>query len=265
VSVVVRNVTGLYGGQFRLTFDPVYLQAVSGSLLPGSALAPSLVGLAGIDNATGQVWFAASRQGDQVELSGDVVLATLRFTAVAAVGSTSLGVDNVLLGNKAALNIPVSGTDGHSLSIISEGPETALVLGRVTLQGRAADNNDGAVVAIGGTDLLAVTDGVGNFLFADLATGIYTFTADAAGYLPAQCTDKAIVAPQTTLIPAELMAGDVNDDGVIDITDAVAIGTAFGNLAVNPTADLNGDGAVNVFDLILMAANFGAVPPAWGC
>jgi hypothetical protein len=262
VSVVVRNVTGLYGGQFRLTFDPVYLQAVGDSLAPGEALAPSVIGLSRIDNATGQVWFAVSRQGDQDELSGDVVLATLRFTAVAAVEQTALGVDNALLGNKAALIIPVGGTDGHTLSITSG---TASVLGQVTLQGRAADNHDGAVVLIEGTGLSAVTDAVGQFLFADLAPGTYGFTADAAGYLPAHCSAKTVVAPQTTLTSVELVAGDVNDDGIIDITDAVAIGAAFGNRDANPAADLNDDGAVNVLDLILVAANFGAVSPPWGC
>jgi hypothetical protein len=265
VSVVVRNVTGLYGGQFRLTFDPAYLQAVSGSLAPGSPLAPSLIGLSNIDNTTGQVWFAASRQGDQAGLSGDVVLATLRFTAVTAVENTTLGVDNAVLGDKVALNIPVSGTDGHSLSIISQAPETASLLGQVTLEGRAADNNDGAMVVVDGSILSAVTDGAGNFLFTGLAAGTYNFTADAAGYLPARCTSKTVVAPQTVLLPVELIAGDVNDDGLIDITDAVAIGTAFDNPAANPAADLNGDGVVNILDLILMAANFGAVPSAWGC
>jgi hypothetical protein len=264
VSVMVRNVTHLYGGQFRLTFDPVYLQAVSGSLSPGEALAPSVIGLASIDNASGQVWFAVSRQGDQSEVSGDVVLATLRFTAVAAVESTTLGVDNVLLGNKAAANIPVGGTDGHTMSIEAV-VETALVLGRVTLESRDEGNNDGATIVIEGTGLSATTDGAGNFLFEDLAPGTYDFTADAAGYLPAQCMDKAIVAPQTTLMTVELVAGDVNDDGVIDITDAVAIGAAFGNPLANPNADLNDDGAVNVLDLILVASNFGTIPPTWVC
>jgi hypothetical protein len=243
----------------------VYLQAVSGSLAPGGGLAPSVVGLSNIDNATGQAWFAVSRQGDQGELAGDIVLVTLRFTAVTAVESTGIGVDNVLLGNKAALNIPVGGTDGHTLSITSPAPVEALVLGQVTLQSRAADNNDGAVVVIQGTGLSAMTDGVGNFLFESVAPGTYDFAADATGYLPAQCVGKTIAAPQTTLLPVELVAGDVNDDGAINTIDAVAIGLAFGNRDANPTADLNDDGAVNVLDLILMAANFEAVSPPWAC
>jgi hypothetical protein len=264
VLVVVRNVTGLYGAQFRLTFDPVYLQAVDGSLVPGDDLAPSVVGLASIDNATGQVWFAVSRRGDQAELSGDAVLARLRFIAVAAVESTVIGVDNVLLGNKAALDIPVGGIDGHTLAI--EGvQEEASVSGQVTLQSRASDNNDGASVVVEGTGQSAITDGLGNFLFASLAPGTYDFTADAAGYLPSYCVGKVVVAPQTTLASVELVAGDVNDDGEIDIKDAVEVGAAFGNPSVNPIADLNDDGQVNVLDLILVSANFGKLPSARAC
>lgn len=264
VSVIVRGVIGLYGGQFRLTFDPIYLQAVNGSLVPGTDLSPSVVGLANIDNVAGQVWFAVSRQGDQAELNGDVVLARLRFRAVTAVGSTTIGADNVLLGNKAAFNIPVGGIDGLTLSITGV-QEPATVLGQVTLQGRAADNNDGASVVVEGTGRSTTTDGLGNFLIADLAPGTYDFTADAVGYLPAYCTGKTVLAPQTTLAPVELVAGDVNGDGEIDIVDAVAVGAAFGNPGVNPAADLNDDGQVNVLDLILVSVNFGKSPSTWVC
>jgi hypothetical protein len=135
----------------------------------------------------------------------------------------------------------------------------------VALQGRAPDNNDGALVIIEGTGLSTMTDGLGNFLFAGLAPGTYDFTADAAGYLPSYCVGKVVVAPQTTLASVELVAGDVNDDGVIDIMDAVAVGAAFGNPSVNPVADLNDDGQVNVLDLILVSGNFGKAPSAWAC
>jgi hypothetical protein len=180
------------------------------------------------------------------------------------VESTAIGVDNVLLGNKAALDIPVSGIDGLALSITGV-QEPATVLGQVTLQGRAADNNDGASVIIEGTGRSTATDSLGNFLFADLAPNAYDFTADAVGYLPAYCVSKTVVAPQTTLGPAELVAGDVNDDRVIDIVDAVAVGAAFGNPGANPAADLNDDGQVNVLDLILVSVNFGKSPSTWAC
>ena len=72
-----------------------------------------------------------------------------------------------------------------------------------------------------------------------------------------------------------MLAGDIaGDDGnggvgddVIDITDAVAIGGAFGSTASGEVADLNADEVVDVLDLILMAANFGqtSVDNPWVC
>jgi hypothetical protein len=67
--------------------------------------------------------------------------------------------------------------------------------------------------------------------FESLSAGTYDFTADAVGYLPAYCVGKAVAAPQTTLAAGELVAGDVNDERVIVILDAVAVGAAFGTQA----------------------------------
>jgi hypothetical protein len=263
VSVIVRNVTGLFGGQFELSFDPAYLEGVDGSLLPGTDLEPSVVGVSNIDNATGSILFAASRQGDVEGLSGDVVLATMHFVALAPVEPTVIAISGVLLGDKSASEIITDGTQDLTLAIVEAG---ATVRGQVMLGGRTTGDWDGAVVTIDGTTLSATTDPDGNFEFADVPPGTYTFQADADGYLPAVCESMDIVEPLTELEPAELVAGDVNDDGLIDITDAVAIGVAFGDPASNPAADLNGDGAVNVFDLILMAVNFGATSPTtWLC
>jgi hypothetical protein len=71
VSVVARNVTGLFGGQFELSFDPAYLQGVEDSLLPGTDLEPSVVGVKHINNDAGSILFAVSRKGDVEGLSGD--------------------------------------------------------------------------------------------------------------------------------------------------------------------------------------------------
>lgn len=55
--------------------------------------------------------------------------------------------------------------------------------------------------------------------------------------------------------------GDVNQDGVADLLDAIQAALAFGSKPEdphwNPAADLNGDSAVDIFDLILVANDFG--------
>jgi len=50
---------------------------------------------------------------------------------------------------------------------------------------------------------------------------------------------------------------DINNDGLINIFDLVAIASQFGQSGENLDGDVNGDGTVNIFDLILVAAHFG--------
>jgi parallel beta-helix repeat protein len=55
--------------------------------------------------------------------------------------------------------------------------------------------------------------------------------------------------------------GDVNDDGKVDIYDAILLSNAFnsepGDPKWNPNADINGDNAVDIYDAIILANNFG--------
>lgn len=55
--------------------------------------------------------------------------------------------------------------------------------------------------------------------------------------------------------------GDLNGDGIVDVSDAILAAKAFGSHSGdpnwNPEADLNGDGTVDIFDIIMLARNFG--------
>jgi hypothetical protein len=57
------------------------------------------------------------------------------------------------------------------------------------------------------------------------------------------------------------IAGDINMDGKVDLSDLVLLALAYGSKPGdskwNPSADLNGDGAVNLSDLVLLARNYG--------
>jgi hypothetical protein len=55
--------------------------------------------------------------------------------------------------------------------------------------------------------------------------------------------------------------GDINQDGCVDVSDLLAVITAWGACATPPApcpADLNGSGAVDVTDLLIVITN-------WGC
>ena len=59
----------------------------------------------------------------------------------------------------------------------------------------------------------------------------------------------------------KVLPGDLNHDGIIDISDAIIFSNSFGSHPGdknwNPEADLNGDGQIDIFDLILISMKFG--------
>ena len=52
-----------------------------------------------------------------------------------------------------------------------------------------------------------------------------------------------------------LVAGDINNNSVVDQFDAMTIGMSY-NTSIPPAADLNNDGLINVLDLELLARNY---------
>lgn len=71
---------------------------------------------------------------------------------------------------------------------------------------------------------------------------------------------KEQVATSNMLLQTDLP--DINDDGVVDIFDLVAVAAAYGSKPGDPTwdsrADINGDGTVDLFDLVIIAMHYGA-------
>lgn len=277
VAIVAQGVEspGIFGGQFELTFDTNYLQAVAGSLEPGADLQVSPV--QGIDNTTGLITFAGSRQGDVDNLTGDVVLATVSFEAVAATEppegqTTTLHLQNVKLGAKGGIEVPIAGTADLSVIIRPDGTGDGEgdIVGNAIVEGRAADNQAGHTITAtdaATTTLTTTTAITGSFLFDNAPAGTYSVTASRSGFLSATCEGVVHTADAlTTLADVVLLAGDIDDSGEIDITDATAIGAVFGSTGPE-VADLNDDGVVDILDLILMAANFGQTSAGnpWVC
>ena len=68
-------------------------------------------------------------------------------------------------------------------------------------------------------------------------------------------------------VEEQLLTGDVNRDGVVNILDLISVAQQLGKrLPPNSPEDINGDGIVNIFDLTLVAQGIGgaAAPPAHG-
>jgi hypothetical protein len=273
VSIVALGITepGMFGGQFDVFYETEHLEAMEGSLQSGEAMEPVVTALQEIDTQAGTVRYAASRQGDVDNLTGNVVLATFQFKAVGATpeGETTLiDLENVKLGAKGGIEVPVVGVVDLEVIIVedNENPDgdPGDIVGNVKVEGRADDNQADHTVTL--DSLTEMSNSTGFFLFDEVASGTYTATADRAGFLAATCdsvehSDDVL----TTLEDVVLLAGDINSDDEIDITDAVAIGVALDS--ADEVADLNADGIVDVLDLILMAVNHGQTSEAnpWVC
>ena len=59
----------------------------------------------------------------------------------------------------------------------------------------------------------------------------------------------------------KMLAGDIDQDGTVNSTDASMLAAAFGSTPHdsnwNPNADINNDGVVDILDAIILADNFG--------
>jgi hypothetical protein len=90
--------------------------------------------------------------------------------------------------------------------------------------------------------------------------GTYAVVATAPGFLSAAGAATLTSSGTTTLPDVTLLAGDIDENDVIDQLDALTIGMNY-NSDDPPAADLNNDGIINVLDLELLAANYRETGP----
>ena len=100
----------------------------------------------------------------------------------------------------------------------------------------------------------------GTFNFIDMPSGTYTVLATASGFLSAQGSVSITGGNITTLPVVTLLAGDIDNNNVIDQFDALTIGMSY-NTATPAAADLNNDGIINVIDLELLARHYRKTGP----
>lgn len=255
---------GVFGYQFRLNWDSAIVTPVDSS----PTLDPQFPLIAQSQVTPGQLVTAASRQGDVPDLTGSFTLLTWTFRVIAAgSGSTPFDLSAVTLGQKDGTPLPIGGIVNLTVQVVEPAQPRGTLTGNVRLEGPALGNLTGTTLFIDAVNSTATTVANGDFTFTDLEFGLYTLTARRPGFLSATCTNVNHSSTATPLASVTLLAGDVTGDGVIDITDAAALGQAIGGNGVGAAADLNRDGAVNVLDLILLAVNYGQSEAAhpWVC
>lgn len=266
IQVVFDNPSpaGVFGYQFGLTWNSAVVTPVE----PAPTLSPEFPLIAQNEISDGQLAVAASRQGDVPDLPGSLTLLTWRFQAVAPTGVDSARFELAAptLGQKDGTEVPLETVTNLAVMVVEPAPQRGSLLGHVQVEGRASGSQANINISISELGLTVAAAPGGDFTLADLDFGAYTLTASSPGFLRATC-NVTHQSELTSLAGLTLLAGDLNDDGVIDVADAAALGLAIGNSDPGAAADLNGDGAVNVLDLILLAVNFGqsAAAHPWLC
>jgi len=107
------------------------------------------------------------------------------------------------------------------------------------------------------------SNGLFNLLFTPNQTGNYKITISKEGHLARQIVD---IQPGSNLEigsrsePLSLWAGDINNDGAINMSDIIGMATRFNKvLDVNDPDkifDLNNDNVINISDVIVVAGHF---------
>ncbi len=128
VDIRIEDVTGLYGAEVHLTFDPALLEVVDGNsgmagvqIQPGTFPNPHFLAQNVVDQTAGKIHFAVSQGPGDDPVSGSGVLATITFQGEAA-GTSAISFDNILLSDQEGESIAADTQDG---SVTVTGEETA--------------------------------------------------------------------------------------------------------------------------------------------
>ena len=138
---------------------------------------------------------------------------------------------------------------------------TGVITGQVTLPAGVNSEDVTVEVTINGRTIRLNVDENGRFEFDELRDGDFTINVKSEHYTQS-CINTQTTGSQIDLGNIELIAGDVNNDGEINIADftylAGRYGSAKGDERYTTQADLNSDDKVNIQDLAILGSHFGS-------
>jgi Cohesin domain/Dockerin type I domain len=284
VDISVANVAGLYGLQTECTVDPAILAGVSHA--DGGIFNSSNSFFVDSGFSAGQWTVAASLLQPAPAFKGADIAYKLNYTVQGAGSSsvtcTALAVD----ANGKDLPVQVVNASFNGAPVVEPPPvepppvepppvepppvepppaQLSTISGVVTYQNHPDKSGITVQLVTSDTVLATVTTTAdGQFSFTDVQVGSYGITAIAPlhlriGKVVEVTADGQSIHTGTLTLPA----GDTDNNGAIDLTDAGLIGANFNN-TVPPSpsnADLNLDGKVDIHDLALLGGNFGLTGP----
>ena len=162
--------------------------------------------------------------------------------------------------------------DPAALEAIDVSEGDFLMMGGVTttFQGGSIDNAAGNITGLsterGGDQGVSGTGTLLQVEFKAKSSGKTTLTLQNLQFDAITGGNVSVESHEITLtVEEQVVAGDVNRDGQVNILDLVFVAQQFGkDVPADSPADVNRDGVVNIFDLVQVAQNFGntAAPAA---
>jgi len=286
INITIEDVENLYGYTFNLTYNADILTCLSVkiNIVLGQT---SFTTKVFIDDEVGFVWVKVTYKSPSVPITTyePVAVATILFQ-VDAMGASPLHFEFTDLKDSVGQSIAHEAYDGFFLTLIrdvaitnitplrTQAYEDWLVYINITVR------NEGNLTETFNVTLYYDSNIIQTFKVVNLAPdeeitlSIPWFTK---GVKP--CHNYTIRG-EAEHVPYELdimdntytdgtikikIMGDVNGDGVVDISDIGLVGRAFGsnpdNPRWNPEADLNLDNVIDVRDISKAARNFGKTCP----
>ena len=118
------------------------------------------------------------------------------------------------------------------------------------------------VLTIDGRQVTVITDETGTFSFDALRDGDFTISLASENYVQSCQVANVAEGGAVDLGSIELLAGDINADGNIDIADFTFMAARYrsnqGDADYDAKADLNKDGTINIQDLAILGSHFGS-------
>jgi len=230
-SVDVRSdgLANIYGTQFTVSFDASQLQVVDADtskdgvqISTGVCPAPDFVATNSADNAAGTVDYAATQLSPTSPCNGGVI-ASIEFQCLQTPSAEPVTVPITIL--ESIMSDPDGTSIVHDVQhgeIICRGG--CPLIGQVDPQGYA----EAVEVCLDGTQCVTIGPDF-SFSFVVSEGEDHTVRADSLHYLASEVTGISCVAGNPIdLGLVSLRAGDLNEDGTINILDLTVIGGNFG-------------------------------------
>lgn len=236
LALRLSSIADVYGAEVDLVFDPAFLEVVGGAVTPGTCPQADFVVTNTADNTAGTIEYAVTQLNPTAPCDGGLV-ADIEFRCKAETSpSTVVSIVSSLIADPDG--IPIAHTTQDATVECVGGFS---VVGTVGLQSWPGGPAGITVVLLDSSDTVVDDEVVG-------PTGAFSLTAGDVG----ETYSVEGIYPRYLIVRATGITGAAGD--TVDIGHATL-----------PAGDLNDDGVINILDITIIAGNFSkSSPQPWG-